>query len=195
MRLFIAIDIPDNIRNRIQERVDCLRPAMDNMRWSRTDGLHITLKFLGEVPPEKLELIRSSLSGVTWPGGFSVEIRDLGLFPTPASPRILWLGIDAGVELAALARLVEDRLTGAGFARESRPFSPHLTIGRFRTRERIPAIGDLLRKCGKFEMGKFTVQDFHLFESQPTPGGSIYRKIVRFPLAATDPGPDPPIAG
>ena len=89
MRLFIAIDIPDTIRIRIQEQVDCLRPTMDNIRWSRTDGLHITLKFLGEVTPDKLRIIQSSLSGPTQPGGFSVEIRGLEFFPTPASPRIL----------------------------------------------------------------------------------------------------------
>ena len=187
MRTFVAIDIPGEIRARIQELIEALRRAPSDVRWSRPEGLHITLKFLGDIPAETVDQVKLALQSLqpTAPG--TIHIAGAGFFPNERSPRILWLGIEAGPELGKLAASVERSLLPLGVPKEDRPFAPHLTLGRIRASDGLAPLRNLVKQNGPFEMGSFTAAEFFLYESQPGPGGSIYTKIARFPLAPVAP--------
>lgn len=183
MRTFVAIDIPAEIRARIQEVIEGLRRAPSDMRWSRPDGLHITLKFLGEIPSEKVEQVKRALQSVRAAAPLAIHIAGAGFFPNERSPRVLWLGIQAGPELDQLAAAVEQSLLPLGVPKEDRPFAPHLTLGRIRANGGLASLRNLMKQREPFEMGSFTTSEFFLYESQLSTGGSIYKKIARFPLA------------
>jgi RNA 2',3'-cyclic 3'-phosphodiesterase len=184
MRTFVAIDIPGEIRARIQEVIEALRRAPSDVRWSRPDGLHITLKFLREIPAEKVEQVKLALQAVKVTGPLNIQIAGSGFFPNERAPRVLWLGIEAGPELARLAASVEKSLLPLGVPKEDRPFAPHLTLGRIRANNGLAALHNLLGQQEPLRMGSFTAVEFFLYESQLTSGGSEYKKIARFPLAA-----------
>jgi 2'-5' RNA ligase len=183
MRAFIAIDIPASIRDRIAELIEVLKPAGDNVRWSRADGVHVTLKFLGQVSEEKLPSLKKVLSGTRLREALTVAIQDAGYFPNERRPRVIWLGIKAGPGLAALAELIERTVEPLGFPREDRPFSAHLTLGRLREPGGIARIQELLRKREPLDFGSFNTNDFFLYESKPSPNGSTYLKIAAFEFA------------
>ena len=187
MRTFIAIEIPGRIRERIQELLDVLRRTPSDIRWSRPEALHITLKFLGEIPAEKVEEVKARLKAISSLAPLPIQLEGAGFFPNERSPRVIWLGIQAGVGLRELAASVEDCLVPLGFPKENRPFSAHLTLGRVRAPNSFAALREILRSREPLEMGSFTAQEFYLYESQLTSDGSIYRKIARFPLAAPAP--------
>ena len=182
MRTFVAIDIPSEIRHQIRELLELLQRAGANVRWSRPEGLHITLKFLGEVSPEKVEQIKTQLQSVRLAAPLPIEVRGAGFFPNERAPRVIWLGIHAGPELAELARRIEESLAPLGIAKEDRPFSAHLTLGRLRAPDKLVAVREVFRQREPLEMGSFTAEEFYLYESQLAPGGSIYRRMARFPL-------------
>ena len=192
MRTFVAIEIPAEICKHIRELLVALQRAPAEIRWARPEGLHITLKFLGEVAPEKVGLVKARLQALPAFAPLPIEIRGAGFFPDERAPRVLWLGIHAGPELQQLAASVEDSLVSLGFPKEDRPFAPHLTlarsagarsaIGRTKTAGSLSALRELLRLREPLEMGAFTAHDFFLYESQAAPGGSVYRKLARFPV-------------
>ena len=185
MRTFVAIEIPGEIRERIQELLDALRRAPGDVRWTRPDGLHITMKFLGEVAPEKVEVVKARLHSLAPSAPLPIAVRGAGFFPNERAPRVIWLGIEAGPELEQLAVRIEECLLPLGFPKEERPFAPHLTLGRARSTNNLGTLRELLRLREPLDMGSFVAQDIFLFESQMAAGGSIYRKIARFPLAGT----------
>jgi len=187
MRTFVAIDIPDAIRRRIVELVENLKPATNTVRWTRPEGLHITLKFIGEIAPEKVEAVKGRLQAVRSFAPFSIAIRGAGYFPNARSPRVLWLGIEAGSELPELARQIEEALAAVGIPQENRPFSAHLTLGRLRVPDKIPALQELLRRQEPLEFGDFTAREIFLYESKLSPEGSHYRKLARFEFAEGQP--------
>lgn len=185
MRIFVAIDIPSDIRQRIGELIEVLQRGAAPIRWSRADGMHITLKFIGEAPAEKVERIKAALEGVNTVFPVSIRIQGAGCFPSERAPRVIWLGVQAGPELAELAEHVEQNLIPWGVAKEDRPFAPHLTVGRLRTPAPIPAVRELLRQREPLDLGSFTALEFFLYESQLAPSGSVYKKLARFPLAGS----------
>jgi 2'-5' RNA ligase len=183
MRTFVAIDIPEEIRARIQELMESLRRAPADVRWSRPEGLHITLKFLGEIPVDQVDRVKLSLQSLQSAESVAITITGAGFFPSERAPRVLWLGIEAGPELGKLAASVERSLLPLGVPKEDRPFSPHLTLGRIRTANGIGPLRDLLTRQEPLRMGPFLATEFFLYESQSSSGGSTYRKIARYPLA------------
>jgi 2'-5' RNA ligase len=185
MRAFVAVDISDEVRRKAEEIIEVLRPASDNIRWSRTEGLHLTLKFLGEVPPPKVEKVRVSLAGIHLPSPITLRISGAGYFPTERSPRVIWLGVEGDVDaLRELAGRIEESLEPLGFPQEDRPFSAHLTLGRLRAPGKIPAVQELLRQREPLDLGSFTANEFYLYESKLSPNGSVYRKVARFGISA-----------
>ena len=188
MRTFIAIDIPDEIRRKIQDIIEALRPAATNVSWSRAEGLHLTLKFLGEIPPAKVEAIKTSLAAVHLPAPLALRVQGTGYFSNEHSPRVIWLGVEGGAELRELAARVEENLQPLGFPKEDRPFSAHLTLGRLRAPGRIAALQELLRQREPLELGSFTANEFFLYESKLSPGGSVYLKVARFEISPGDRG-------
>ncbi|MBI3933659.1 MAG: RNA 2',3'-cyclic phosphodiesterase [Acidobacteria bacterium] len=184
MRTFVAIEIPGEIRDRIQKLMETLRRAPANVRWSRPESLHITLKFLGEIPAEKVGQVKKRLQALPAAAPVTIRLAGAGFFPNDRTPRVIWLGIEAGPELHRLAASVEQNLLSLGIPKEDRNFSPHLTLGRIRAADGVATLRTILQQQEPLEMGTFTAAEFFLYESQLAPGGSIYRKVARFPLGA-----------
>src|SRR6266404_4653435 len=130
MRTFIAIDITPPIRESIRALLAELKQTERRIRWSRPEGLHITLKFLGEVPPARIGDLKACLASIRTPAPFAISIRGSGYFPGERSPHVIWLGVDGDGDLGALASIIEQAIEPIGFPREKRPYSAHLTLGR-----------------------------------------------------------------
>jgi 2'-5' RNA ligase len=184
MRIFIALDIPAEIRARITEYAGRLRGYAPEARWSRPEGLHVTLKFVGEVNDAKVEEIKNALGKIR-AAPLAVTFESAGFFPTPKSPRVFWIGIHADPALAQLAGTVDDATHSVGIAKEERAFSPHLTLARAAQGGGGPQLRPLLplleaEPAPRF--GTMTAREFFLYQSQPQRGGSKYTKLQRFGL-------------
>ncbi len=188
MRTFIAIDLPEAVQAALAQAQSDLRAtlprstqASEGARWTRPEGVHLTLKFLGEIPPPQLEQLTRALQAI---GGFEkipVEVKGFGFFPEARRPRVLWAGVVAPPALGELARRVEDTLEPLGFARENRPFSPHLTLARFKVPRPQPALQALVERDANRWFGRFEATEFYLFETILSSSGAVYRKVAKFP--------------
>jgi 2'-5' RNA ligase len=183
MRLFTGIEIPDDIKNRLQVLIEHLR-ANANLKWSPVYNLHITTKFIGEWPAARLEEINSALRGVEPTGPIDVEVRGLGWFPNPHNPRVFWAGIKAPKELEQLARATDSALEKLGIGREDRAFSPHLTLARIRQPAPLAPLRQAVAKLQSTDFGKFTATEFRLYLSEPGASGSVYTNLQNFALSA-----------
>jgi 2'-5' RNA ligase len=185
MRIFIALDIPAEIRERIAEFVEHARPYAPEAKWARIEGLHVTLKFVGEVSDAKVHEIRSALPAVK-AEPFDVKFSGSGFFPGPNAPRVFWIGVEGGEGLAGLAAAIDSTTHALGIAKETRAFSPHLTLARSGSG---PGSGQLLRPLRNFEQaeagaqfGTMTAREFFLYRSELQKGGARYTKLERFGL-------------
>ena len=183
MRLFVALDIPEDVRAAIGALVAKLRGVCRNARWVRIEGAHITLKFIGEVPVEKAEDIKTALLAVPFPAPIKMSFRGLGFFPNDRRPRVLWAGITAGPELGALAAAVETALEPLGIAREQRAFSPHLTLARFDSPSELTRLHAGIAAAGSLEFGRAIAAEFHLYQSVLKRGGAEYTRLATFRFA------------
>src|SRR5436305_9372781 len=127
MRLFTAIELSSEVLLPLERLLSALRPEA-LVKWSPLDNLHITIKFIGSWPDERLPELHDALSRLEPGEPFRIELKGLGWFPNAHSPRVLWAGVNGGEELKRLASAVEDTLEPLGVARENREFSPHLTL-------------------------------------------------------------------
>lgn len=180
MRLFVAIEIESEIRERIEEFVSRLKPQVGGARWVRPEGMHITLKFLGNVANEARSSIELSLHGIR-AASFDVAVRDVGAFPNPRSPRVLWVGPQAGPKLAELAKEIDERMGRLSFPREMRAFAPHITLARLKDRSKTSNLKSVL-SAPQPSFGTMTAKEFHLYESKLSPQGSRYSKLASFAL-------------
>jgi 2'-5' RNA ligase len=194
MRLFIALDITDDIRERIARFMDGVREFAPDSRWVRPESLHVTLKFIGEQSPEMAERIKQALSSVPVQA-IEVTFRGFGFFPTPRLARVFWVGMECGPQLTALARIIDDATAALGVAREDHPFSPHLTLARGgkgsgapgrqkgdRTNRDFERLQEKLAALPVSEFGTMTAREFFLYESHLLRGGAKYTKIARLGL-------------
>ena len=129
MRLFIALDIDEAVRERIARFVEGVSGFAANARWMRPESLHVTLKFIGEQPEPVVDQIKQALSNVS-ASTAEIQFRGYGFFPTARSARVFWVGIEAGPQLATLAAAIDDKTAALGIPKEDRAFSPHLTLAR-----------------------------------------------------------------
>ena len=195
MRLFVALDIDDPIRERIARFVEAVRNFAPDARWAKEESLHVTLKFIGEQAESSVEGIKQALAATA---GRSTHIvfRGYGFFPTPKSARVFWIGMEAGPELAALAAAVDVNLAPLGIAKEERKFAPHLTLARSsgasgapgRRKEDGPRrtfeqLQEKLSALPAPDFGSMTAREFFLYQSRLSPKGSTYKKLARFDLA------------
>jgi RNA 2',3'-cyclic 3'-phosphodiesterase len=198
MRIFIALDIDDAVRQRLQRFLDGVRGFAPDARWVRPESLHVTLKFIGEKPEEEVEKIKSALSSIR---GEPIELdfRGYGFFPGAKSPRVFWLGIASGPQLVHLAKAVDEATSALGIPREDHPFSPHLTLARGgggsgaprwkkgdAPSQRFERLQEKLAVMPSPEFGTMTAREFFLYQSQLGRGGSKYTKIGQFPLSSND---------
>lgn len=183
MRLFVAIDIPDDVRQNLAAFIAKLRGACREARWVRPEGMHLTLKFIGEVAPEKLAGIEAALRPAQVEAAMDLIFRGVGFFPNVRRPRVFWVMIEAPPQLAALAADIDARLEPLGSPRENRAFRPHLTLARFDSHAGVPRLRDALAKLGLPEFGRTSATEFHLYESQLQRGGAIYTRLATFQIA------------
>jgi RNA 2',3'-cyclic 3'-phosphodiesterase len=182
MRAFVAIDIPAEIRARIEEFLRELTRIPGDLRWSRPEGLHITLKFLGEVPGERVDVVKTQLQALPPQPPVAVRIAGSGFFPNERAPRVLWLGIEAEPELARLAAVIDQSMSAVGVPKEDRAYNPHLTLARLRSTDGIAPIREMLERRAPLDFGSFIAREFSLYESRLAPGGSVYTKLERYTL-------------
>jgi 2'-5' RNA ligase len=183
MRLFVAIDIPDAVRSAIAaigRRLGKLCPAA---RWVRIEGAHVTLKFIGETEPQRAKLIRSALHNVRGDAPIEVQFAGLGFFPTPHRPRVLFAGVVANSALRQLAASIETALEPLGIPRESREFSPHITLARIASPKGLDALRSTVEKDCAQEFGRASVREFHLYQSVLKPGGAEYTRLDSFQIS------------
>ena len=183
MRLFVALDLPYETRRNLELLLHHLKP-LARIQWSPVANLHITTKFIGDFPEDRLEELKAALATVPQPGALRITIRGLGFFPNADRPRIFYCGIQAPPELPALARATDAACAELGIPKEDKDFRPHLTLARLRQPEPLTALKAEISRLPSAEFGLFQAQQFYLYRSQLQPGGSIYTKLASFPLGA-----------
>jgi RNA 2',3'-cyclic 3'-phosphodiesterase len=197
LRLFVAIDIEDALRERIARFLEGVRGFAPEARWVRAESLHITLKFIGEQSEEEVAKIKQALQKIR-AQEVKLSLRGYGFFPGARRPRIFWIGVQAGEELAALAGEIDVALSALGIPKEEHSYNPHITLARMGG---LPArgkgkqksvnhdLGRLQEKLGALsepEFGEMMARDFFLYQSQSAAGGSKYTKLERFALKSCD---------
>lgn len=188
VRCFVAIELPQSVQECLGDIQRELRTGPRNIvKWVNPTQIHITLKFLGHVDASMLTAIEAGLAEVGRAARpFDLGIARLGAFPNPRRPRVVWVGIEqGGEELKSLQGAVEDALPGLGFAREQRPFSPHLTLGRVRETASPSQIQELAQRLSSVSvpvLGSTTITSLTFMRSQLTPNGPIYSHIAVVPL-------------
>jgi 2'-5' RNA ligase len=188
MRLFTAVDLPDEMRLRLDRLLAVLRGEA-LVKWSPLDNLHVTTKFIGSWPDDRRAELEAALAEVDLPAPFPIELKGLEWFPNPRFPRVLVLAVKGGEPLTALAHRIDERLASLGIPREEREYSPHLTLARIKT---ATPLSRLQAKCAEMQpaaVGTFVARAFHLYRSDPGPRSSHYRKLREYrfenALAAT----------
>ncbi|MBI4874581.1 MAG: RNA 2',3'-cyclic phosphodiesterase [Acidobacteria bacterium] len=181
MRLFCGLDLTAGVRHELGDLVRKLRPAA-RIRWSPVENLHITTKFIGEWPADRVERIQQALASLPAREPIPVRIRGLGWFPNPHNPRVFWAGIDAPPALAELARATGAALAAIGVPPETRPFSPHLTLARISAPAPLAGLRQHVAALDSTDFGAFVSESFFLYLSERSPGGSAYTKLAEFPL-------------
>ncbi len=179
MRLFAAIDLPDAVK----DQLDMLPTRIPSARWVVRQQMHLTLFFLGET--DRLHDIKNALSRVVAPP-FELTLTGVGRFPKRQKqpPRVLWAGIAAEPALGPLHAQVTTALTGIGFEPEDRPFSPHITLARLKTREPLPEVDAFLKAHRAFRVPSIPITEFVLFSSVLSPQGARYAREAVFSLKA-----------
>ena len=180
MRLFIAVDLPNDIRKELIEIERKLKPLTDSAKWVSPESIHITLKFLGEVPSKRMDDIDAALAGLTWKP-FTVTVHGVGFFPGPRSPRILWAGMEAPT-MRRLAERLDTRMERLGFEKEKRGFRPHVTLARARDTRMDTALVKAAAEYTEHEFGSFTADRIFLVQSTLKPAGPIYQKVKEYLL-------------
>ena len=179
MRIFLAIDIPQNLKKEIKKFIsDCYKIENKNIKYVEEENLHITLKFFGEVEKEKVKEIQNSFSNIKQ-SNFCLRLSKIGCFPDFKRAKVLWIGIEDSKELNNFFNFIEEKCISLGFKSEEREFRPHITIARFKSQPENNII-DFLTNNIKKEFGEFFADRFILYESKLTPRGPIYSKIQEF---------------
>ena len=178
IRSFIAIDINPHVTESISHAIAELRPIIPAVRWVPATNFHLTIKFLGDIEEARVNSVAAVLEEQLRPfPGFSINAKGLGVFPDLRRPRIAWVGI-TGSQLLTLAARVESALQPLGFVAEKRPFTPHLTIGRWRQFDRpSQALGEPLAHWRDCEFGKTTIDKVVLYQSVLRPAGATYQTL------------------
>ncbi|HLG18586.1 MAG TPA: RNA 2',3'-cyclic phosphodiesterase [Bdellovibrionota bacterium] len=189
LRLFVAVLIPENVKQVIAAAIEPLRQERDTscLRWSRPEQIHFTLKFLGGVPESQLDNIKAALQKqLREATGFTLQPNGVGSFGNRRFVRAVWVGLDGeAAKLVELAENIEQALNPLGYPREKKCFAPHLTIARVQRDANIKqhdALRSVLEQFTPPKLPAFTVDRVSLMQSTLNPKGSIYEEIAKFPL-------------
>jgi RNA 2',3'-cyclic 3'-phosphodiesterase len=184
IRCFVAVEIPDELKILIDEYISSLRKISPDIKWIKANNLHITLKFLGEIPKDLLSKIQKELLGISnVVKPFAMSIGDAGFFPNQFKPRVIWLGMqnDNNNSLFKIHKWIDEKLENLGFEKEKRRFSPHLTLGRIKVAGNFKLLTEYINHY-KFHKYKFNVSDVILMKSLLKPSGAEYSKINVYSL-------------
>jgi RNA 2',3'-cyclic 3'-phosphodiesterase len=193
IRAFIAIELSAAILHQIGEIESRLKPQLppDCVRWMKPDSLHLTLKFLGQVPSDQIDLIKSSLkNALAAQHAFTLEVTGAGCFPDLHRPRVIWVGVKEDApshQLQHVQRAVENAISPLGYPAEARDFSPHLTLGRLARDVRtldLKKVGDVIGASSVGSLGRWDVTNVALIKSDLRPTGAVYTILARAPLTA-----------
>lgn len=190
----MALDIDEDLRNKIARFMDSVREFAPEARWVRPESLHVTIKFIGERSDEQVKQIQSSLRTIE-AAGIEINICGYGFFPAASAPRVFWIGIEAGPPLPYLAAMVDEKLATIQIPKEAHAYNPHLTLARGSGGSGSPRwrkgdgpsrsfqrLQEKLSAMPSVEFGKMTACQFFLYQSQLSAGGSKYTKLASFPL-------------
>jgi 2'-5' RNA ligase len=186
MRVFVALEIPSAARENLAALLQALRAVSPQTRWVRSENLHVTLKFIGEVAEAKLAAICSALAGVRFEQPVTLDFRGLGFFPNEKHPRVLWAGIEASPNLSVLAADIDRATEKLGIPVERRPFSPHLTVARFEPPRLPEKLRTAIQENVSRNFGSLRTGQFHLIESKLKPLGAEYTTVESFSFAAAE---------
>jgi RNA 2',3'-cyclic 3'-phosphodiesterase len=181
-RTFICVDLPEALRVKAEALQRKLAGLGDKIRWMNPRNLHLTLRFLGEISRSQVETVclavRCAASRVE---AFPIHLSGTGCFPSPRRPRAFWIGVSDASNLIRLFETIEAELVSAGFPREARPFSPHLTLGRVRVDRSSSRLGEALG-AAKFDAPPFLVGEVVVMKSDLKSSGAVYTPIARLSL-------------
>ena len=189
LRLFIAIELPADVYDALSTLQKQLQAAdrARAIRWSAIGGIHLTLKFLGDVPADRVPAIETALhEAAAGHAPFDLNVGGAGCFPHTRKPRVVWAGADGNLDaLHALRDAVERTVSPLGYPTEARPFSPHLTLGRARqeaSRDALAAIGKRVDEVKQGELARWHVAEISLMRSDLKPSGAVYTQVARVVL-------------
>ncbi|MDX1617301.1 MAG: RNA 2',3'-cyclic phosphodiesterase [Balneolaceae bacterium] len=176
MRLFTAIDLPDTVKDRLNEIQD---PGL-GIRWTAPEAMHLTLRFIGDVDSETRDDLIARMSELER-SSFSFTIRDIGYFPPRKHPNIVWVGIEESNPLMELQSRIESACRRAGLEPDERPFTPHITIGRVKGARKNEVLS-FINNHKKLRIEEIPVEEFILYESTLKPDGAVHTPLRRFSL-------------
>jgi 2'-5' RNA ligase len=180
MRVFIAIDIPEEIRARLAAVQERLRKVFPSPRWVASESIHLTLRFIGEITEKHLEDIDGALGGLTWKP-IPISVQGLGFFPGTRSPRVLWAGLKSST-MEGLAEEINSRLERAGFDGENRAFRAHVTLARSKDTRLEGALVTAAAEFSDTEFGSFVADRYFLYQSSLKTHGAVYTKLKEYLL-------------
>ncbi len=184
MRTFIAVNLDINIKTNISELIRELNGGNKSIRWVKPQGMHLTLKFIGEVTEKKVSQIKDVLdqSMKDYPP-FELNLRGTGSFPPKAKfPRVLWVGVEPNETLRKIQARLENEMGKLQFPREKREFHPHLTLGRIKNPKNLDSVLSLLQDKEKEDFGKMIVNKVTFFQSTLKPTGAEYSVLSEHKL-------------
>lgn len=177
-RLFVAIDLPEDVRKELKRTAESME--LNNARYSRLDQMHLTLRFLGNVPDDQKECLIQELENISLPS-FNLETHALGVFPKRGMPRILWSGLKKDDVLTELQKSIEESAEKCGFEANNKPWHPHITLARLKGRNRLtPEV--LEEASNQNETMMFPVDAFYLYRSELKKSGAVYSILQTFEL-------------
>jgi len=181
-RLFVAVDLPQEIKQELELLQNELRKFARDVKWVRIEGIHLTLKFFGYVDATKVPAIKEALQPVADTStAFSVKVQGCGFFPNSRRPNVLWCGI-ISPELLVLQEKVEESMARLNFEKESRAFAPHLTLARFRDPRGLLLLAQNIETRRETTVGEFSARSLCLYESILHREGAEYHVLESFPL-------------
>ncbi|MDO8724091.1 MAG: RNA 2',3'-cyclic phosphodiesterase [Syntrophales bacterium] len=185
VRAFLAIEPPAEILKEIGDIQNRLKKSIAaDVRWTRPEGIHLTLKFFGNISESEIAAVSQVVEKHTAAfAPLQLEVRTLGVFPSLKRPRVLWIGLQGDTApLVSLQKNLERGFEDCGFAREERPLRPHLTLGRIKAVKETAGLEKTIESGRDFATGSFCAAGLALFKSDLTPQGAVYTKLAWFPF-------------
>jgi len=183
IRAFIAVDLSTEIQDRLSQIASQLKERMGDVpvRWVAPKNVHLTLKFLGDVSMNNIMMLTELLRAeAALHKPMTISVGGMGAFPKVRNPRVIWVGVEVPQELVALQRAIDIQTGKVGYARDKRPFSPHLTLGRVSRNaspHEVRRIADVLKNHKVGYLGVARVREVHLYRSDLKPTGAVYSKV------------------